>query len=464
MQLAVKQLIEGLGATVHARGDVADVVSVSIDTRTLQAGDWFVAIAGPHFDGHDYLQIALQKGAAGIVTTRAGDYDAGRPYWHLQVADTVVALGQIAAAARTECVDTSFVGITGSNGKSTTKEMVASIATARGSVLKTEGNFNNLFGMPLTLCGLQGSEATAVIEMGMSAAGEIRQLTEILRPDIGVITNVSAAHLETLQTIENVAAAKGELFATMPSGGTIIVNAEDPWVMQHAAHFSGSRITYGMQNTCDVQFAHSATTNLTNTVLSLSVHGTAYETCLPVPGVHNVMNALAATAVGVALDIPVATIMERLAEFTPMRMRMERVQLENGVQVINDSYNANPDSMRAALRTISAAKRAGNFYAVFGDMLELGDSAHEQHRALGADAVASGAGGVFATGDQADAVAAGAQDAGLAGDQVYTGDVDALSRVLLDRVQSGDVVLVKGSRGMHMERVVEHLKTQCGVV
>ncbi|MBI2344008.1 MAG: UDP-N-acetylmuramoyl-tripeptide--D-alanyl-D-alanine ligase [Deltaproteobacteria bacterium] len=516
------------GAVVHEGAD-ASVTAVQIDSRHFRDGSWFIAIPGLHFDGHDFVASVLAQGARGVILARnrmtpaiaqAVAQAAARP-WILQVEDTVVALGAIAAAWRQHCRATTCVGITGSNGKSTTKEMIATIAGAHvapssgkaagaspsaprcgwvvgprtsvrgvscsgeassqdatgvspwgptiagvgGPVLKTEGNFNNLIGLPLTLLRLETPHVVAVVEMGMSAAGEIARLTTVLDPDVGLITNISAAHLETLLSIENVAGAKGELFATMRPDRTIVVNAEDPWVCQVAEHYRGRKITFGMKNGCDVQFGRVSSTGLSTSVLSFYVAGKEYHATIPVPGTHNVMNALAATAVALACRIPMETVVERLPHFTPMRMRMERVQLENGVQVINDSYNANPESMAAAFRTVSAARRAGRFFAVLGDMLELGPQAGACHRALGAQAHASGVDRLFVIGLHARDVAEGARQAGMAADAVLATEAD--KTMLQDAVRSavtrGDVVLVKGSRGMEMERVVEFLKREIGV-
>lgn len=467
MQLQVAQVVTATRAVTCVAGAGAFVCDVSTDTRTLQAGDWFVAICGPHFDGHAFVATACARGAAGIVVSRDVDLTAARArgVWVLRVADTVEALGAMASIWRAQCTDTMCVGITGSNGKSTTKEMVASLATVRGAVLKTEGNFNNRIGMPLTLFRLQPSDKTAVIEMGMNEAGEIAALTRIADPDVGLITNVTAAHLETLRTVENVARAKGELFAAMRPDATIVVNMEDRRVRTLADTFPGRRITFGMGNDCDVQFGRMAAGDLTGMALTLYIRGAEYRTTLPVPGTHNVMNALAAIGVGLALGIAPDAMMARLGAFRPMRMRMERVQLDNGIQVINDCYNANPESMEAALRTVSAAPKAGRLLAVLGDMFELGEAAAVSHRALGTLAVRMGVQRLYLLGAHAGVVAAGAQEAGLAPAAITTStdDYEAVAGAVLAEARPGDVILVKGSRGMQMERIVDLLKQTIGV-
>ena len=400
-----------------------------------------------------------------ISATRSatGDRRPATAVWCLKVSDTVTALGAIAKRWRAEFARVPCIAITGSNGKSTTKEMIAAVVSGRGPVLKTEGNFNNLIGLPLTVFRWDAGHQTAVVEMGMSATGEIAALTAITAPDVGVITNVTAAHLEALQTVENVAAAKGELFATMRRDGIVCINMEDPFVRQMGMAYPGERITYGMQNGCDVQFGRLTESGLTGMDLTVYLRGVEHRLHLPVPGTHNVMNAMATMAVGLAVGIAAEEMCHRIAHFQPMRMRMERVQLANGVQVINDSYNANPDSMEAALRTVGAVKRAGRFVAVFGDMLELGPLAEQSHRALGTQAHAHGVQYLFVTGDYAKAVADGAIHAGMPNaDVTIVPEMDALRQAVRSRIQMGDVVLVKGSRGMRMERVVEFLKDQCG--
>lgn len=471
MELAIQQVIAATGAVVEQAGSDAPMCGLAIDSRKVQSSEWFVAIKGPHFDGHDFVADVLARGVPGVIVSRDFPHSSTQALkhsstipWILRVPDTVVALGAIAKAWRAQQRDLVGVGITGSNGKSTTKEMVASVVGARGAVLKTEGNFNNLIGMPLILLRATAAHRTAVIEMGMSEFGEIAAMTGLLNPEVGLITNVAPCHLVTLGTVENVAKAKGELFASMPRSGVIVVNQEDRWVRELGAAYPGRRITYGMQNGCDVQFGRMTSDGLGTTDLTMYVRGAELRTQIPVPGTHNVMNALAATAVGLALEIPANEIMERLPHFTPMRMRMERVQLENGVQVINDCYNANPLSMQMALRTVGAAKRAGRFLAVLGDMLELGATAEVQHREVGGQAVASGVQALFLCGEFAETMAAGARAAGGASVvQQTAADAPALCEAVAAMAQSGDVVLVKGSRGMQMERVVEFLKLRFGV-
>ncbi|MFA4873763.1 MAG: UDP-N-acetylmuramoyl-tripeptide--D-alanyl-D-alanine ligase, partial [bacterium] len=323
--------------------------SISIDTRKIAQGDLFVAICGAHFDGHEFLGDAAAAGADAAVVHKGAQIPGSLAV--VEVEDTVNALGDIAGWWRSRFA-APCVAITGSNGKSTTKEMTAEVAWALGPVVKTEGNFNNLIGLPLTVFRWDDSHRVAILEMGMNAPGEIKRLAEVARPDVGIITNVTAAHLEKLHTVEAVARAKGELFEAMDGRGIAVVNAEDRWVREMARHHAGKKITFGMQNECDVRFMHMDTNGLDGIELAFAACGREFKARLPVPGAHNVMNALAAVAVGLALGIDPAAAAERLSAFKPMAMRFERVQLANGARVVNDSYNANPESMRAAFRTV----------------------------------------------------------------------------------------------------------------
>ena len=439
-------------------GDGSSVCEgVSIDSRAVNRGDLFVAIKGAHFDGHDFIEDAISKGAGAILLQNGKSSSGDVPC--VEVDDTERSLGDIASWWRSQ-FDVPCVAITGSNGKSTTKEMIAAIAGNREEVLKTEGNFNNLIGLPLTIFRWKEDHKVAILEMGMNAPGEIGRLTKIARPGIGVITNVTSAHLEKLHTL---AQAKGELFAAMEGGGVAVVNEEDPWVMKVAGVYSGERITFGMKNESNVRFLDVETDGLDSTTLRISIFGDEYEFGLPVPGTHNIMNAMAAIAIGCALKIKPQVAIERLSKFKPMAMRFEQIQLANGVRLVNDSYNANPGSMRAAFRTAGSAKRAGRFIVALGDMLELGEASYELHKKLGEDAAKMGVNVILTTGDYAEAVVDGAVSAGFNSKNAKNcSDTNEIGKILEDELQAGDVLLVKGSRGMRMERIVEALKQSVG--
>jgi UDP-N-acetylmuramoyl-tripeptide--D-alanyl-D-alanine ligase len=448
VRIRLAEIAEATGGRIAAGDPRLELAGVGIDTRRIERGSAFVAIKGAHFDGHDFVGDAAAAGAGAVVVREGAPVPAGCAA--VAVGDTARALGDIASWWRKRFT-APCVAITGSNGKSTTKEMAAAVLAGLGPILKTEGNFNNLIGLPLTVFRWEEGHRAAILEMGMNAPGEILRLGSIARPDVGLITNVTAAHLEKLHTVESVARAKGELFEAMGGRGTAVINAEDRWVLEAARRHSGRRITFGMQNDCDVKFLHMETNGLDRTELHISVMGRELRAELPVPGTHNVMNALAALSIGVALEVDPAQAAGRIAAFKPMAMRFERIQLANGARVVNDSYNANPESMRAAFRTVGAARRAGRFVAALADMLELGEQSAELHRQLGEDAARMGVEMLFVAGD-------------FAGDVeiVVCDEVEALARNVGEELRTGDVLLVKGSRGMRMERVVEYLKQEIG--
>jgi UDP-N-acetylmuramoyl-tripeptide--D-alanyl-D-alanine ligase len=347
----------------------------------------------------------------------------------------------------------TVAAITGSNGKTTTKELLAAALGRAGGVHKTSGNLNNLIGLPLTLFGWADDAWAAVLEMGMNAPGEIARLTEIAAPDVGLVTNVGPAHLEGLGSVEAVARAKGELYATLAAGAVCVLNVDDPMVREICVPLAGRRlgIFFGTGPGCDVRLvAHAPSASGSRVVLAFDGIETAFE--LPLTGAHNAMNAAGAAAAAWALGIGPAEI---AAGFSRVSIPGGRLRILPGdITVLDDTYNANPASMEAAFAALAQIAR-GRRVAVLGDMFELGEQASRLHREVGAAAGESGAAEVLALGDHAGEVAAGAREAG-AGAEAFA-NLDALLAALDGSLRSGDWVLVKGSRGMRMERVVEHL-------
>lgn len=461
MKFSINDIASATNGKIIGKVSELPCFGVSIDTRKIEKGMLFVAIRGAHFDGHDFLGDAVAAGARAVVAEAGRAGSCAVPV--IEVKDTVVALGEIARWWRGR-FKIPCVAITGSNGKSTTKEMASAVADSLGPVLKTEGNFNNLIGLPLTVFRLSDEHRVAILEMGMNASGEIRRLTEIANPNVGLITNATAAHLEFLRTVDAVAAAKGELFDAMSSDAAAVINGEDHRVMEIGKRRPGKKIIFGMQNGFDVQFLHMEMTNLDSVNLKVSVLGREHRLILPVPGAHNVMNALAALGIGIALGVDSAAAVDAIEKFRPMAMRFEQVQLANGVRVVNDSYNANPESMKAAFRAVGAAKRAGRFIAALGDMLELGEASNELHREVGEAAARMGVERLYVLGDHVADFAAGARRGGFdeSAIMICEGGADQMARLLEREMRAGDVLLVKGSRGMRMERVVEYLKNEIG--
>ncbi|MGE3497975.1 MAG: UDP-N-acetylmuramoyl-tripeptide--D-alanyl-D-alanine ligase [Candidatus Binatia bacterium] len=428
---------------------VGDVRAISADSRRLPEGALFVALRGAHHDGHAFAAEALARGAAGVLVDCAlPGVDPRRAF---VVPDTLRALGDLAAYTRRRWGG-RVVAITGSNGKTTTKEMLAAIAAAAvgaDRTLKTQGNENNLIGVPLTLFRLLGGEAVAVLELGMNAFGEIARLTAIAAPDVGLITNVGDAHLEGLGSVAGVARAKGELFAGMPPGAAIAVNTDDPWIAALAASYAGRRVEFGRRG--EVRAAMLDDRGIGGVRFTLEIAGRHAAVHLRGTGAHNVQNALGAAAAAHALGIDIAPIAAGLSAAEPPKMRMQAVPLANGVTVINDAYNANPTSVEAALDVVG--RLAGRAIAVLGEMRELGADAAALHARVGAHAVAAGVEWVIAVGPAAESIAVGARDAGAARVDCCA-DAATAAALIAAHWRAGDHVLVKGSRGADTEEAV----------
>jgi UDP-N-acetylmuramoyl-tripeptide--D-alanyl-D-alanine ligase len=433
--------------------------SVSTDSRQVEAGALFFALRGPRHDGHNFVAEALRLGAAGAVVDRP---IAGASAPLARVSDTLAALGDLACWTRARS-PIRVVAVTGSNGKTTTKEMIASICSAadfpppRTRILKTQGNENNLIGLPRTLLHLRGDEAVAVLEMGMNRAGEIARLLEIARPDYAVITNIGPAHLEGFGgSLAGVAAAKAELFAGLSRDAVIAVNVDDEWVQRLATVFAGRQITFG--SGADVRARAVVDLGVDGIGFDLVVSERAAKVRLRCIGQHNVTNALAAAAIGHAMGFSLEVIVRGLERTVATAMRMQVTRLPNGVTLINDAYNANPSSVEAAL--LALRRFSGRPVVVLGEMWELGDEARRAHRFIGERAVALGVQQLFLMGAQAEAVAAGALAAGMQAEAIHIGGSHAeVADAVAARWRPGDIVLVKGSRGMKMEEVVRLLES-----
>ncbi|MEO0811555.1 MAG: UDP-N-acetylmuramoyl-tripeptide--D-alanyl-D-alanine ligase [Myxococcota bacterium] len=431
-----------------------EVQAVGTDTRSLPSGSLFVALRGERFDGHAFLQQAADGGAIAAVVDRDG-VPPKPPMPLIVVDDTLVALGRIARYVR-RTHSGPVVGVTGSNGKTTTKELIARAISPAGEPHKTQGNLNNRIGVPFTLFDWSQQWA-AVVEMGMNEPGEIAELTRIAEPNVGVITVVGPAHIEKLGSIENIARAKGELFQTLSPDSVAVVNADDALIETIAVPLlRGQRVVrFGQSENAEIRLS-SAEADGESTLLSVEVRGASHRMRLPLAGVHNAMNAAAALACAVALDIDPGEAAQAMEQVSlPGSRLVIRRDLGPGVSILDDSYNANPQSMSAAFQTLQTLS-GGRRIAVLGDMLELGDQARPLHRDTGDNAVASGISWVLALGQYASDVAEGANAAGGRGDAFVT--MDALLAALDAELRPGDWLVVKGSRGMRMERVVRHLE------
>ncbi len=434
-----------------------EIKGVSIDSRSIKEGELFVALRGERFDGHDFVPDAMKKGAWGAIVERSALENRFSSLGGLKnllpVEDTLFALQEMSHAHRMK-FPIPVVGITGSNGKTTTKEMLAGILAQKGPVLKNEGNLNNHLGVPLTLMKLNARHLAAAVEMGMSAPGEIDMLARLVSPTVGVITNIGPAHLEFLGSMEKVAEAKGELLNNLHAQGTAVLNADDVFFGLLRSKVRGSVISFGMKNESDVS-ASRIRQNAGATEFSITARGETADIRLRAAGVHNVSNALAAAAAAIAAGMPLDAVKQGLDDFTPVAMRSEIKEVQ-GRTVLADYYNANPASMDAAIRTLVSLSAGRKTIAVLGDMLELGAAADEAHRQVGRTAAQSGVHMVIAVGALAKHIAAGAIEAGIAKTRVFetAGHTEAAQR-LRDLSGPGDVVLIKGSRGMKMEKILE---------
>jgi UDP-N-acetylmuramoyl-tripeptide--D-alanyl-D-alanine ligase len=355
------------------------------------------------------------------------------------------------------------LAITGSAGKTTTKEMAATILAKTKRVLKTEGNFNNLVGLPLTLLGLREEHEAAVLELGTNRPGEIAALTWIAGPDVGVITNVGPAHLEGLRSLEAVAEEKVDLFRFLPENGAAVINIDDERIRRLAETIRRRRITFGMGKDADVSAGNVRHGEDRNVRFHLRIQGIDMDLTLPVAGEHNVYNALAAAASCSVLGADIEQIRQGLADFKPVAGRMSIVRLKNGACVIDDTYNANPASVEEALKTLRALRGACRSAVVMGDMLELGDSAASWHEQVGGFLADSGADAIFLRGKLSREVAAGALERGFDRNRIFLfEEVDEIASELNARIAAGGWVLVKGSRRMKMEEIVRRIVAQWG--
>jgi UDP-N-acetylmuramoyl-tripeptide--D-alanyl-D-alanine ligase len=443
-----------VGAGQHFQG-------VTVDSRAVASGQVFVAVRGDTHDGHQFAAAAGRQGA-GLVVVETVPADLPPHCGAVVVRDALHALGDLAAAHRRR-FRTPMVGITGSNGKTTTKELLATVfETAYGAeaVLRTVGTQNNLVGLPLTLLRLDAEDRVAVLEMGMNGPVEIWRMADIAAPDVGVVTCVAAAHLEGLGTLHGIAEAKSELYRRLRPSSVAVVNADDPLVAARARVAAGRVVRFGIDADAEVRAVDLEDAGLDGTRFSLQIDATRAPVRLQLPGRHNVTNALAAAAAASAVGVPATTIAAGLSTARGPAMRLQRVELRGGVTVVNDAYNANPASMRAALATL-AASVATRRIAVLGDMRELGTDAALLHHDLGRAAGAAGLAGLYVLGDHAGAVRDGALAVGFAADRIVVGrDHADLAHQLGTALRPGDVVLIKGSRGSAMERILRHLETE----
>ena len=439
----------------------ANFRAISTDSRTLEPGDLFLALSGDRFDGQQFVREAVKKGAAGLVVSAMLDEEVPVPV--ILVEDPLKALGDLAAYRRSLMDNLQLIAITGSSGKTTVKEMCATILQEEYNVLKTEGNFNNLIGMPLSLLKVDSRHDVAVLEMGMNRPGEIARMAEIADPDIACSVNVHGAHLSGLHTIDGVAKAKGELFRGVKAWSKICVNVDDKRVRELARRCSQQQIPFGRGRKAFVRATHVKNVGEAGMVFTLHIGKEKTRIQIKSLGEHSITNALAAAAMAHATGVKMEQIVKGLTSFTSFDKRLQ-VEEVGGFKIINDCYNANPASMLAAFDTVLAMKKNQKTVAILGDMLELGEKSIKAHRRLGETVACKQFDYLMAYGEFSRKVVEGALDASMTMKQArQMGSKDEIVEAILKlhalgELGKGDFLLVKGSRGMRMETIIEELR------
>lgn len=457
----VSTAVDGVVSGVDA---AASITGVTVDSRVVAAGDLFVAIAGERVDGHDYAGDAVAAGASCVLASRALSDAAGAPLPCIVVADPVAALGRLASWYRRERLDCTVVGITGSSGKTSTKDLVARVLSTAAPTVSPRGSFNTEVGLPLTVLGADAGTRYLVLEMGMRGEGHIAYLVGLMSPDIGVVLNVGSAHLEMLGSREAIARAKSEMVRDLPATAIAVLNRDDPAVRAMADITDAQVLTFGEApdahlRATDVRVDDAARPSFT---LTDTRTDEAMPVSLLLSGEHHVSNACAAAAVGRAAGLSMEQIADALRVAEPdSRWRMEVRVAPAGFTVINDAYNANPESMRAALKSLAAMAAGRRTWAVLGEMRELGDASLEEHDAIGRLAVRLDISRLVCVGEGTRVMHLGASSEGSWGEEsIHVPDVDAAIVLLREQVQPDDVVLVKASRSIGLERVAEALLSE----
>lgn len=493
MEWTLAKLVEATGGRLYPSDlksgeEHQPIRAVSTDTRRIQSGDCFVALVGEHFDGHRFISDAVQKGALAVVV-RSGfsPITLPRPVSIIEVPDTLYALGELARYCR-RCHPVPVVGITGSNGKTSTKEMVAAILSQKRQILKNQGNFNNLIGVPLTLLTFESSHHAAVIEMGINVPGEMGRLVEIVQPSVGLITNIHPAHLQGLHSVEGVLDEKGKLWSALQSAGgssdgigteaLAVVNLDDEHLVRLSQKLKHRILTYSLRDSnADVHLVGETESDNGKTMFRLAIGKETVPVELSVLGIHQVNNAVAAAAVAYGMGESPETIAEGLASHRPVGGRMQLHRLKDGTLLIDDTYNANPMSMLAAVESLKSMAKEGakpkaqgtkakesnesctprEFVAVLGEMRELGQRSADLHREVGRKIAASGINGLITLGDLAIEIARGAKEGGMDPTACFhaRSHEEIVTLLRKDWLGRSACMLVKGSRGMTMERVVE---------
>lgn len=455
-------ILEATGGELLCGDREQSFSGISIDSRRITADDLFVAIKGENLDGHNFIGDVIKQGVCGLVINKSKVDQSPviecqeKGVACVKVNDTTLALGDLASFNRKR-FNASVIAITGSNGKTSTRKMTAGVVARCFVTLSTIGNLNNEIGLPLTLLNLNHNHKWAVVELGMNRPGEIKRLAEICSPDIGVITNIGPAHLEGLGSLDAVMHAKGELLEKIKPTGTAILNADDPRLMQLAENTSRDVLLFGLSENAVVK-AQTPKEKGMGLSFTLVLPAETISVDLKTPAEFMVSNALAAAAVGHRLGLTAREIKEGLEDFEPVQGRMNILNTRKEINIIDDTYNANPDSMTEAIKTLNSLKGNNRGVLVAGDMLELGNHAESMHRMIGSISAKSDISRLYVTGQFAESVAAGARDEDMNSSDIFIGTKDEIFEGITGWLGPGDWILVKGSRGMRMEEIVEKLK------
>jgi UDP-N-acetylmuramoyl-tripeptide--D-alanyl-D-alanine ligase len=456
MHLTLSEVATDLGGQLD-RSPSLIARGYSIDSRSINAGELFFAITGPRFDGHDYIAEAARRGAVGAVVSKAGMQGvADLPC--IRVGSTLGALQQLARSVRRRW-DRPIVAITGSVGKTTTKEMVATLLERKFCVLRSVGNMNNEYGLPLCLLRAEPHHDLAVLEMGMSAAGEISKLAEIAEPNEGVITNVNAAHLEFFESVEAIADAKAELLDGLVGARRAYLNNDDPRVRAMSRRFDGEIVTYGVRSLAAFRAKKIKRLGLQGTAFTVYRARRRVPFVLPLLGEHNVSNAVAAISVAAMHGVAWHDMRQAMQGMAPGRMRGNLIRFREGFSVIDDCYNSSPRGLREMIRTLAKLPGFERRILVAGEMLELGDESSKLHAACGREVATAGVDLVVGVGGDAEALVGAARANGIGENcSFFVTDAEEAGRLLRRLLRNGDLVLMKASRGVGLERALETLR------
>jgi len=448
------------GRLIGGNGKNIEIKGVSTDTRTIKEKQLFIPLLGENFDGHDFIPDAVQKGAAAVITQYShikitGDIPV------IFVKNTLTALQDIAMFHRKR-FNIPIVAVTGSTGKTTTKDMIYYVLSERYDVLRTEGNLNNEIGLPHTLLRLNDAHDIAVLEMGMSGFGEIHRLAEISRPKVGVITNIGVSHIEKLGSKQNILKAKMEIFDFFTPDGIAVLNGDDELLWSIRDNLPFTIKYFGTGDRVDIRACRINESNDEKISYEINIEGVNYSIDINAPGIHNIYNSLAAIAVGRLFGLEMEEIQNGLKKFKPAAMRLNIINTPANIKIIDDAYNASPDSMIAALTILSQSK-GNRKIAILGDMLEMGDYSEKAHRDVGTAVAQRGVDILITRGNESRKIGEQAKQCGMDDRYIYncSSNKDVIE-LLGTMIQQGDTILVKGSRGMKMEEIVSYLKENAG--